>query len=392
MSISLHWFLTSSGDIRPIPRGAATAHGVFPSAGGTAGIPGARPAGFREPDIEYLAQQARAADALGFTAVLTPTGTVCEDAWLTAAALARETERLKFLVAFRPGLMSPTLSAQMAATLQRQSRGRLLLNVVTGDDHEQPRFGDWLTKDERYARTDEFLQIVKGVWSGEPYSFEGEHYRIRDAGILAAPDPVPPLYFGGSSDAALPVAGRHADVYLTWGEPPAQAKEKIDRVRAEAEQAGRGDRIRFGIRFHVFTRDTSADAWAEAQRFLDALDPEDIRRTQELLHRNTSVGQQRMLALHGDSKDDNLEIYPNVWAGIGLARGHAGTALVGSHEEVADRIEEYHRIGIDEFIFSGYPNLEESYWFGENVIPLLRNRGLLDAAPDDLRALADTQA
>lgn len=387
MPITLNWFLTCSGDIRPTPRTAANDHGLFRSAAGTSGAPGDRPVGFREPDIEYLAQQARAADALGFNAVLTPTGTACEDAWLTAAALVRETERLKFLVAFRPGLMSPTLAAQMAATFQRQSRGRLLLNVVTGDDAEQPRYGDWLTKDERYARTDEFLQVVKGIWTGEPYDFEGEYYRIENAGILAAPDPVPSLYFGGSSDAALAVAGRQIDVYLTWGEPPVQAKEKIERVRAEAEKAGRLDQIRFGIRFHVFTRDTSKDAWAETQRFLDSLDPEQIRHTQALLKQSTSVGQQRMLALHGDSKDDNLDVYQNVWAGIGLARGHAGTALVGSHQEVADRIEEYHSIGIDEFVLSGYPNLEESYWFGENVIPILRNRGLLDVAPDDLRSL-----
>nr|WP_284289439.1 LLM class flavin-dependent oxidoreductase [Angustibacter aerolatus] len=220
MAITLHWFLTTSGDGRTIV-------GAYHGAAGRATT-----RGVREPDIDYLAQQARAADALGFTGVLTPTGTWCEDAWLTTAALVRETRRLKFLVAFRPGVLSPTLAAQMAASYQRLSRGRLLLNVVTGGDAvEQQRFGDWLDHDERYARTAEFLQVVRGAWSGQPFDFTGEHYDVRGATVAVVPDPVPDVYFGGSSEAALPVAAEHADVYLTWGEPPAQVAQKIARVR-----------------------------------------------------------------------------------------------------------------------------------------------------------------
>jgi alkanesulfonate monooxygenase len=196
--------------------------------------------------------------------------------------------------------------------------------------------------------------------------------------VSAPPDPLPNIYFGGSSDAALPVAAAHADVYLSWGEPPEQVAEKIGRVRELAEQQGR--RLRFGIRLHTISRDTSKDAWREASRFLDALDPAVVAQAQEGLRSSQSVGQQRMLALHGGKRDD-LEISPNLWAGVGLVRGGAGTALVGSHEEVADRIEEYHGLGIDEFIFSGYPNLEETYWFGENVTPILKARGLLEDAP-----------
>jgi alkanesulfonate monooxygenase len=164
----------------------------------------------------------------------------------------------------------------------------------------------------------------------------------------------------------------------------------MGRVRELAEQQGR--RLRFGIRLHTISRDTSKDAWREASRFLDALDPEVVARAQEGLRSSQSVGQQRMLALHGGKRDD-LEISPNLWAGVGLVRGGAGTALVGSHEEVADRIEEYHGLGIDEFIFSGYPNLEESYWFGENVTPILKARGLLGDVPSkpaDAEATAGT--
>ncbi len=364
MSIRLHWFLPTSGDGRTI----VERFHANRSAG---------PAAQRDPDLDYLAQVARAAERQGFEGVLTPTGTWCEDAWLTTAALIRETTRLKFLVAFRPGVISPTLAAQMAGTFQRLSGGRVLLNIVTGGDAvEQRRFGDWHDHDARYARTDEFLTIVRGVWSGEPFSFEGEHLRVEGATTLAAPDPVPPIYFGGSSPAALPVAARHADVYLTWGEPPAQVAEKIGKVRELA-----GDRpIRFGVRLHTISRDTSAEAWAEAQKLLDALSPEQVAKAQAQLAASESVGQQRMVALHGGRTDGGargLEIHPNLWAGVGLVRGGAGTALVGSHEEVADLMEEYHSFGVSEFVLSGYPHLEEAYWFGDGVRPELARRGLL---------------
>ncbi|MBW0104662.1 LLM class flavin-dependent oxidoreductase [Pseudonocardia sp. KRD291] len=371
MSIVPHWFLPTSGDGRTI---VARRHADRGEAGTTQ----------RAADVDYLAQIARAAETLGFHGVLTPTGTFCEDAWLTTAALLRETRTLRYLVAFRPGVLSPTLAAQMASTYQRISGGRLMLNIVTGGDAvEQRRFGDWAVHDERYARTDEFLSVLRAAWGAEPADFAGEHYEVAGATTLAAPDPVPPIYFGGSSDAALPVAARHADVYLTWGEPPAQVAEKIGRVRELAAAQGRTPR--FGIRLHVITRDTSAEAWAEAQRLLDALDPAEVEKAQATLGASQSVGQQRMLALHGGSPD-RLEISPNLWAGVGLVRGGAGTALVGSHAEVADRIEEYHALGIDEFVLSGYPHLEEAYRVGEGVLPELDRRGVL-ARPGDAHPL-----
>jgi alkanesulfonate monooxygenase len=308
--------------------------------------------------------------------VLTPTGTFCEDAWLTAAALLAETERLKFLVAFRPGLVPPTLAAQQAATFQRYSDGRLLLNVVTGgEDAEQQRFGDWLDHDQRYARAAEFLKVVKDIWTTDSVDFDGEHYRIRDGRVSEPPNPLPQLYFGGSSPAALPVAARFVDSYLTWGEPPQAAAIKIDRVRALAEQYGRT--LRYGIRLHTISRDTSAEAWAVAEKLLSELTPDQIEQATRLHSRSESEGQRRMAALHG-GRVDNLEIYPNLWAGVGLVRGGAGTALVGSHEEVANLIVEYHSAGFDEFILSGYPHLEEAYWFAEGVLPILRAKGVAE--------------
>ncbi|MFC7342870.1 LLM class flavin-dependent oxidoreductase [Saccharopolyspora griseoalba] len=361
MSLTFHWFLPTYGDSRYLVGGG---HGV---ATHTAG--GARPA-----TLAYLGQIARSAEQLGFEGALTPTGAWCEDAWLSTAMLAEVTERLKFLVAFRPGLLSPTLGAQMAATYQRHSGGRLLLNVVTGgESHEQRAYGDFLDKNARYARGDEFLQVVRSLWRGERVDFRGEHVRVEGAELTRLPDPVPAIYFGGSSPAAGDVAAEHADVYLTWGEPPQQVAEKVSWIRELA--VARGRTPRFGIRLHVISRDTAEQAWAEARRLLDALDPASIERVQRGLSRSESTGQQRMLELHQGSTDD-LEIYPNLWAGVGLVRGGAGTALVGSHAEVAERIEEYHALGIDEFVLSGHPHLEEAYWFGEGVLPILERQGL----------------
>ena len=266
----------------------------------------------------------------------------------------------------------------MAATLQRVSGGRLLLNVVTGgDDAEQRRFGDYLDKEARYARAAEFLQIVRELWSGHPVDFAGEHLSVRGRPIVPAAT-WPEIYFGGSSAAAVEVAAAHADVYLTWGEPPAQVAEKLDRVRAAAERHGREPR--FGIRLHAITRDTAAEAWHEAERLLAGLAPEQIERAQAVQRASQSEGQRRMSALHG-GQTDQLEVSPNLWAGVGLVRGGAGTALVGSHEQVCDRIAEYHELGIDEFILSGYPHLEEAYRVGEGVVPELRRRGLIADGP-----------
>jgi alkanesulfonate monooxygenase len=376
MGIKLHWFLPTTGDARSLVGGG---HSVPQGVGRPTSGPGTANV-FREADIDYLANIARTADQLGYEGVLTPTGTWCEDAWLVTSALIGETRNLKFLVAFRPGVTSPTLSAQMAAAFQRISNGRLLLNVVTGGEPvEQARFGDHLSKAERYARTDEFLSVVRGAWTQGPFDFDGEHYQIQGAEVRGTIDPVPDIYFGGSSAPAGPVAARHADVYLTWGEPLEQVAEKLDWIRGLARQQGR--ELRFGLRIHTLSRDTSERAWQEAQWLLDGLDPATIEKAQAALAASESTGQQRMRSLHGgrttftDAHD--LEIAPNLWSGVGLVRGGAGTALVGSHQEVADRLEEYHRLGIDEFILSGYPHVEEAYWFAEGVKPILRAKGIL---------------
>jgi alkanesulfonate monooxygenase len=360
-SLRFHWFLPTNGDGRDIVGGG---HGVATGAAGT----------IRPASVKYLGQIARSAEQLGFEAALTPTGVWCEDAWLTTAMLVEVTERLKFLVAFRPGLISPTLAAQMAATFQRHSGGRLLLNVVTGGEAaEQRAYGDFLSKDQRYERCGEFLDIVTRLWRGSTVTVSGTHLRVEGARLSRLPDPLPPLYFGGSSPSAGPVAARSSDVYLTWGEPPAAVDAKLRWIDGLARDLGRS--LRYGIRLHVISRDTADEAWRQARRLIEGVDEAMIRSVQEGLARSESEGQRRMLSLHG-GRMDRLEVSPNLWAGVGLLRGGAGTALVGSHNEVADRLEEYAGLGISEFILSGYPHLEEAYWFGEGVLPILRQRGL----------------
>jgi alkanesulfonate monooxygenase len=354
--LKVHWFLPTGGDARDVLPDAGDPHR-------------------RAPALPYLAQIATACDALGFDGMLTPCGTGCEDAWLATAPLIPLTQRVKFLVAFRPALLSPTLAAQMASTYQRMSGGRLLVNIVTGaEPAELARFGVFEDKDTRYERTGEFVHIMRGAWSGEPFDFEGRHYRVESASTRQPPDPVPRIYFGGASDAAERVAAEHVDVYLAWGETPAMVAQRVERMRHLAASVGRI--LDFGIRFHVIARPTSDEAWAAAEALRSRMSAEAIAAAQADFATTQSVGQQRMASLRGGAADD-LVVYPNVWAGIGLVRGGVGTALVGSYDEIADRIAEYHALGFDEFILSGYPHLEEAYWFGEGVMPALRARGLL---------------
>jgi alkanesulfonate monooxygenase len=328
-------------------------------------------AGGREVNFNYLRQVAQAADQLGYSGVLLPTGRSCEDSWVVASAVAPFTERLNYLVAVRPGLQSPSVAARMTATLDRVTNGRLLINVVTGGDPvENKGDGIFLPHNERYEVTREFLTVYSDLLAGKTVNFEGKHIRIEDGRLLFPPvqSPRPQLYFGGSSDAGIDVAVDTVDKYLTWGEPPADVAGKVAKVRAVADQRGR--KLSFGIRLHVIVRETNDEAWAAADDLIKHVTDETIASAQKIFSRMDSVGQQRMLQLHGGRRD-KLEISPNLWAGVGLVRGGAGTALVGDPETVAARIREYQDIGIDTFILSGYPHLEEAYRFAELVFPLL---------------------
>ena len=331
--------------------------------------------GARQVDHAYMKQIAVAVDNLGYEGVLTPTGRSCEDPWLTAASLIDATKKLKFLVALRPGVTTPALTARMAATFDRLSGGRVLLNLVTGGD-EQELKGDGVYENHatRYKTAAEYTTIWREILTrshtGESFTFHGERLSVDEAKLLYPPvqKPYPPLWFGGSSDAAVELATDQVDTYLTWGEPPAAVKEKIENVRAKAEAKGR--KLSYGIRLHVIVRETNEEAWRAADELIQYVDDATIAAAQAKFKQMDSVGQRRMAELHNGDRS-KLEVSPNLWAGVGLVRGGAGTALVGDPETVAARIQEYADLGIDTFIFSGYPHLEESIRFAELVFPLL---------------------
>ncbi|OAE41891.1 LLM class flavin-dependent oxidoreductase [Agrobacterium tumefaciens] len=332
-----------------------------------------QPEGSRKVDLGYYRQLALAYDQLGYTGALFATG--AHDVWVLAGALLSYTERLKLLVAIHPGLIAPTLLAKMAATLQEFSRGRLLINVVSGDAKMLGAYGMTMPHDERYDMADEYLQIWHRLFAGETVDFKGHYFQTQGA-KLALPvrqgiEP-PPLWFGGSSDKAIDVAAKHVETYLSWGETPDQIGAKVDLVKARAEKLGR--ELEYGIRLYVIVRDTDEEAWAAAADLYGRMDEAAIAANQRFVGKTDSVGQQRMTAMHGGQKPENLrdlEIAPNLWAGIGLVRPGPGTAIVGSPDTVIRTLEAYKKAGVNTFILSGMPLLEEAFRFGEKVLPRL---------------------
>lgn len=357
-SPEIFWFLPTSGDTRYL---------------GTSDFG-------RAPTNAYMRQIAVTAEHLGYDGLLIPTGSSCLDPWVTAASLAPITQRIKLLVALRTSLGAPVSTARQAATLDQALGGRLLLNVVPGGDAaELAADGIFLDHDARYAHADEFLTIWRRLLSGETVDFAGEHFKVEQARNYFPPvqKPYPPLYFGGSSNAAHELVASQLDAYLTWGEPPHAVAEKFADVRARAARHGR--QVKLGVRLHVIVRETNEEAWAAAERLISKLTDEDIAKSQASFARMDSVGQARMAALHGGRRD-KLEVAPNLWAGVGLVRGGAGTALVGDAATVAERLQEYVDLGADTFVLSGYPHLEESIRFAELVFPLLGKQAVTESA------------
>ena len=349
----------------------------------------------RVSDFDYVKQVAIAVDTLGYDGVLIPTGRSCEDPFVVASSLIGVTQKLKFLVALRPGLLQPALAARIASTLDRFSNGRVAFNLVAGGDKDELE-GDGLFQDsdERYETASEFVdlwkEILEACYEKKLVNFDGKYYKTKNAKLLYPPvqRPHPPLFFGGSSQKAHELAAQKVDLYITWGETPKAVKAKIEDVKEKALKYGRT--LKFGIRLHVIVRDTEEEAWSAAEKLISKLDDEKINASQTALQKLDSEGQRLMTALTNGGKArtrEELEISPNLWAGIGLVRGGCATALVGSAEIVAQRIQEYVDLGIDTFVFSGYPHLEESFRFAELVFPLLPNKtkeklsGLVQTGP-----------
>jgi len=350
MSVEFGWFLPTMGDSEAI--GPPT----------------------REPDLDYLVGVAKTAEEAGFTFALVPVGTTCQDAWLASAVVAGRTQKLKFLVAMRPGFIAPTVAAKMSNTLDQLTRGRVLINVVTGGyPAELAADGDFTEHDERYARTQEFMQVVRKAWTEDKrWDHEGRYYRIQGGNVFPRPyqKPFPPFHFGGASEAAKKVGVEETDVYLLWGETLPMVRERIADMRERAGAVGRI--LRFGMRIHVIVRETEEEAWAAADALIADI-PEGFQTAMDkILSRTDSEGEKRQQGMRREKED--LVLGPNLWAGIGKARVGVGTALVGSGQNVAARFQEYIDEGIDTFILSGYPHLEEAQRFGRYVMPHFAGR------------------
>ncbi|MFC5703735.1 LLM class flavin-dependent oxidoreductase [Cohnella faecalis] len=356
----------------------------------------------RESTLAYLTEVAQTAERAGFTFALIPTGGSCLDAWVVGSALVNATTTFKPLVAMRPGLISPVLAARMASTLDTLSGGRLLINVVTGSTASDLKvMGDPLAEehDRRYDRTREFLEIVKSLWINgkagqdegyftvqnpyqgiEPVRFHGDYYDI-DAGISypsSVQSPHPPLYFGGSSPAGKQVAAEQANVYLMWAEPVDWIKEQIadlERIGAQLKADKGIDRtLRYGIRAQILVRDTEEEAWQDAWNIISKTEEGAIEQSNRRFGKTDATNQKRQNELRDLSKKDNYILGPNLWAGLSTVRSGGSLLIVGTPDQVSDRILEYVDAGVSSFILSGFPHLEEADIAGRKLLPLVKSK------------------
>ncbi|MFT3801820.1 MAG: LLM class flavin-dependent oxidoreductase [Burkholderiaceae bacterium] len=334
-------------------------------------------------DRDYTRAFAQAHEQAGFDRVLVPHHSTGPSATLTIAYAASVTERIHFMLAHRPGFTSPTLAARQIATLDQFSGGRLGVHFISGgSDAEQQRDGDYLDHDQRYARTDEYLSILKRIWtSDQPFDHEGEHYRFTAGFSEVKPVQKPhvPIYFGGASEAAIDVAGRHADVYALWGESLDQVRDLTTRIRASAARYGRS--VRFSVSFRPILAASEDAAWARAEQILARTRA--LRQAAGLGRGDPlqSEGARRLLAAaeRGDRVDGRL------WTAIARETGarHNSTALVGTPEQVAHALLDYYDLGVTTFLIRGFDPLEDAIDYGRQLIPLTRE---LVAARDARRS------
>lgn len=370
MSIDFYWRIGMHGDQPSLRRRVVSRGDWAPVVPGSL-TPGVRNGG-RDgyTHVDHMRDVARASEAAGFVGGLLPSFPNTDDPWATAAALARETTSYRFMIAYQPGFVHPVQAARMSATLQRATGDRVVYNIISGGGGPaQLWWGDKVDHDDRYARTSEFLDVLKGVWGGGPFDYHGRFYRVEGAGL---PEPLarqafPEIYFSGSSMAAIEAAGRHADYYLSWLEPFDALTTKFDQVRERTAAIGR--RAKFAVRLEVLARDTEDEAWEEIRRGWQHVDRDALRGPD-----GDSVGWLRSLSFFSWPVRHyrELEVSPNVWAGFHFLRGGPAFGLVGSYQQVAARIDELIALGVDAFILAAVPHLEEAHRVGEEVLPRLR--------------------
>jgi len=327
--------------------------------------------------IDYLAEIARAAEISGFQGGLIPSFPSTDEPWVISAFLARETKTFRFMIPFQPGFLNPVVAARQTASLQRATGGRALYNIITGGGGPQQLWwGDSVPHDDRYTRTTEFLDVVRGVWRGGPFSYQGKFYQVEEAGL---PDPLsqeefPEIYFSGSSDAALASASKHADYYLSWLEPFDALRDKFKRVKDRTDALGR--KIKTAVRVDILARPTEEEAWEEIRKGFSNVDPAALARFQGTGEPSESVGAARQRDFRPTTINSYKDLItePNIFSGFSLLRGGQTQGIVGSYEQVAERLDDLVQLGADAFILASTPHLEEAYRVGEEVLPLVRGR------------------
>jgi len=336
------------------------------------GDPNARTA----PSLELFERVAKAAEAAGFEYALVPVQTECYEAWIACAMVAARTERLTLLVAARPGVIAPTVTAKMISTFDQLSGGRVAINLIAGGSPTELA-GDGLFHDHdaRYRLMDETVEIMKRVWTeDEPVTYRGDHFTVEGAVVKPRPlqKPHPEFYLGGLSDAAVDVCAKHADVYLFWGDRPEMIAQKIAEAKERAALYGREGELRFGMRLQVIVRDTEAEAWSAAEALIAGADEQKWRGDW-----TDSKAQDRMQQL---VQADDYRLGDHLWSGITTVRPGAGVAVVGDPRQVADTLSEFVDVGCTHFCLSGYPHDEEATRFGRDVMPLMRERAAVVSA------------
>ena len=335
------------------------------------------PKGVRLTDFEYMQQLAGAIDYNGFDGALIATTPGGNDPWSMATGLAMTTKNMKFIVAQYAGIIEPLWLAQMAASVDQISNGRLIINIINGQGPLVPQLGLPADHDERYALADEYWGVFRRLMTGETVDFEGKFVKLKGAKLMVEPvqKPYPELMIGGSSAPGLALAARHADCWLSLGLPPPIIKQHIARVRELA--AAQGRKLRYGIRAYVIVRETKEEAWAAAQWQYDRMDREVVQRRLDKMKGYDAEGTQMLEAFWKTKVADGLpkdarefEIHPGLWAGVGLIRVGTGTALVGDPDSILALMREYEEAGCEVFILGNYPHIEEAYRFADLVMPL----------------------
>ncbi|MBM3227020.1 MAG: LLM class flavin-dependent oxidoreductase [Candidatus Tectomicrobia bacterium] len=329
----------------------------------------------RPPTFAYLREVVQTAERLGYHALLIPTRFVnglfdesapLAETWTMATALAAVTQRIRLLIAIRPGFIAAGLLAKMIATLDYISTGRVDINIVPGGiQGDFERLGVEIDHAGRYEQAEELMRACRALWTGELIDFHGKYITLQGARCAPAPTGTPQFYQGGASPRAEALAVRHAEVYLMWIEPPAQVGARIERVTAQAQACGR--QVSFGLRTHLVVRDHEDDAWAAADSLIAQADPRVVQQRQAVMVGTPMVGQQTQAMRVAEHR-----VGPHLWNGLSTVRVNCGTAIVGTPQQVVEELMIYWRLGVDEFILSGFPHVEECERVSQDVLPRLR--------------------